>query len=284
MAHLEPFLRFVHERRDGLHCYVARADETDMPGPVWPGLWEQDYSDDAGLNPWCRYAINNADGEALAVWRALAWELTAGRSRSAIPTYYRDEAAQLREVGREAVQLVRWEYEVDVEQPEWLTADIGFVPARACVPLWPAADPWQREHAGFAGLFALASFRHLTDLALAVAGDATSEITLFALRDPGRTRLLASTLNQAHHPDLAEILQPGDIFVDLAVVHDLVPGGASYLTIKTPEATDKVDHLAEHFSETFRRYANTAGQVHTFDEFHSAIDALLAPPRSIGTS
>ncbi|MCZ7423623.1 hypothetical protein O7605_29365 [Verrucosispora sp. WMMA2121] len=205
MTDPELFLRFAHGRRDGLHCYVARADEADMPGPMWPGLWEQDYSDDVDLNPWCRYAINNDDGEALAVWRALAWELTAGRSRSAVPAYYRDEAAQLRGMNREAVQLVRWEYEVDVEQADWLTADIGFVPARACVPLRPMLDPWQREHAGFAGLFNVTSFRHLTDLALAVAGDATSEITLFALHDPGRANVLAATLNQAHRPDLTKI-------------------------------------------------------------------------------
>ncbi|WP_431728063.1 hypothetical protein [Verrucosispora sp. TAA-831] len=212
------------------------------------------------------------------MWRALTWELTAGRSRFAIPAYYRDEAAQLRSVGREAVRLVRWEYEVDVEQSEWLSADVGFVPARACVPLRPAPGLWQREHAGFAGLFTLASFRHLTDLALAVGGDATSEITLFALHDPGRTRLLASTLNQAHRPDLAEILQPGDIFVGLSVVQDLGAGAASYLTVKTPEATDKVEHLAWHFSEAFRRYANAASQIRTFDEFRSAIDDLLAQP------
>ncbi|WP_410809513.1 hypothetical protein [Micromonospora sp. 067-2] len=251
-----------------------------MPGPRWPGLWEQDYADDADLNPWSRYAINNDDGEALAVWRALTWELTAGRSRFAIPAYYRDEAARLRSMSREAVRLVRWEYEVDVEQHEWPIADVGFVPARACVPLPPALDPWQREHVGFAGLFDVASFRHLTDLALAVAGDATSEITVFALEDPDRCRLLASTLNQAHPPDLAEILQPGDIFVDLAVVHDLGAGAASYLTVKTLEAADEVGQLAEHFSEAFRHYAGRASQIRTFDEFNSAIDDLLAYPRA----
>nr|WP_230582377.1 hypothetical protein [Salinispora tropica] len=282
MADPEPFLRFAHKRRDGLHCYVVRADKADMPGPLWPGLWEQEYSDDADLNPWRRYVVNNNDGEALAVWRALAWEFTAGLSRFVIPTYYRDEAAQLQGIDRAAVQLVRWEYEVDLEQPEWLTADIGFVPARACVPLLP--DPWQREHAGFAGLFPVASFRHLTDLALAVAGDATSEITIFALQDPDRASMLASALNQAHHPELAEILHPGDILVDVAVVHDLGAGPASYLTIKTPEATDEVGHLAAHFSEAFRRYATQASQIRTFDEFHDAIDHLLAPPRRIGTT
>jgi hypothetical protein len=208
---LERFLRFEHEYRDGLHSYVIRADETDLPGPAWPGLWELDYPEEPDLNPWHRHAINNSDGEALAVWRALAWELTAGRSRFAIPAYYRDEAARFLGVDREAVRLVRWEYEVDVEQPEWLTADVGFVPARSCVPLRPAPDPWQWDHAGFAGLFELASFRHLTDLDLAVAGDASSELTLFALRDPGRADFLAAALNQADRPFLADILQPGDI-------------------------------------------------------------------------
>lgn len=118
MADPEPFLRFAHKRRDGLHCYVVRADKSDMPGPLWPGLWEQEYSDDADLNPWRRYVVNNNEGEALAVWRALAWEFTAGLSRFVIPTYYRDEAAQLQGIDRAAVQLVRWEYEVDLEQPE----------------------------------------------------------------------------------------------------------------------------------------------------------------------
>ena len=235
-------------------------------------MWEQDYSDDPSLNPWCRHAINNNDGEALAVWRALTWELTAGRRRFAIPAYYRD----LLGMNREAVQRVRWEYEVDTEQPEWLTADIGFVPARACVR--PAPDLWQRDHVGFAGLFELASYRHLTDLALAVAGDATSEITLFALRDQDRSHFLASALNQAPGPHLADILQPGDIFVDLTVVHDLGAGAASYLTIKAPEGIDDVKRLADHFSRAFRRYTKRISKIRTFDEFHTAIDDLLASP------
>jgi hypothetical protein len=280
---LEPFLRFEHEYREGLHCYVVRAEETGLPDPVWQGLWEQEYSDDADQNPWFRHAINNNDGEALAVWRALAWALTIGRSRFAIPAYYRDETAQRLGMTREAVRLVRWEYEVDVKEPEWLSADTGFVPARACIPLRPAPDPWQRDHAGFAGLFELQSFRHLTDLALAVGLDATSEITMFALRDPGRARSLASTLDRAHRPALTDILQPGDIFLDLAVIHDLGAGAASYFTVKTPEAIDEVDQLAERFSEAFRCYANRAGEIRTFGEFHTAIDDLLVPACNLGT-
>ncbi|MEU5941841.1 hypothetical protein ABZ807_22255 [Micromonospora sp. NPDC047548] len=278
MADPERFLRFEHQHRDGLHTYVIRADEADLPGPAWSGLWEQNYPEDPDINPWQRHGINNNDGEALAVWRALAWALTAGRSRFAIPTYYRDQAAQCLSVDRQTVQLVRWEYEVDVEQPECLSADVGFVPARACVSLWPAPDLWERRHAEFAGLFGLDSFRDFTNLDLAVAGDASSELTLFALSDPARAGFLAASLNQADRPYLADILQPGDIFVDLAVMHDLGIGASSYLTVKTSEATEKVGHLADHFSRSFRRYLDRVGQIRTFEEFHAAIDDLLAPP------
>ncbi|WP_239090885.1 hypothetical protein [Asanoa iriomotensis] len=282
MADPEGFLRFEYRRRDGLHCYVVRADEAGLPGPAWSGLWEQDYSEDRALNPWWRHGINNSDGEALAVWRALAWALTAGMTRFATPAYYRDEAAGLLGVDRETVRLVRWEYEVDLEQPDWLTADVGFVPARACVPLRPPPDPWERDHAGFAGLFELAGFQHLTDLDLAISGDATSELTLFALRGPDRADSLAAALNQNHRPRLADILQAGDIFVDLAVVRDLGAGPASYFTVKTPEATDDVDRLADHFSRSFRRYIERVRQIRTFDEFHTAIDSLLASPHTTG--
>ncbi|MEU8264820.1 hypothetical protein AB0C02_29915 [Micromonospora sp. NPDC048999] len=278
MADPERFLRFEHQHRGGLHSYVIRADEADLPGPAWSGLWEQDYPEDPGMNPWHRHGVNNNDGEALAVWRVLAWALTAGRSRFAIPAYYRDEAAQLLGVDRGAVQLVRWEYEVDVEQPEWHTADVGFVPARACVSRWPAADRWEHGHAEFAGLFGLGSFRDFTNLDLAVSGDASSEVTLFALSDPARAGFLAASLNQIDRPYLAEILQPGDIFVDLAVGHDRGTGASSYLTVKAAEATEVVGQLADHFSRAFRRYLDRVGQIRTFEEFHAAIDDLLAPP------
>jgi hypothetical protein len=77
------------------------------------------------------------------VWRAFAWALTASRTRLAIPAYYRDDAAQLLGLDRHAVPLIRWEYDVDVEQPEWTADDDGFASGRARVPLRPAPDAWK---------------------------------------------------------------------------------------------------------------------------------------------
>ncbi|MEU4624679.1 hypothetical protein AB0G04_32495 [Actinoplanes sp. NPDC023801] len=281
MADPERFLKFEHGYRDGLHYYRVAVDQSDLPSPVWPGLQKHGhYPEDPVLNPWHRHGINSCDGESLAVWRALTWALTAGRSRYVIPCYLRDEVAQCLGVDHKAIQLVRWEYEVDIELPDWETADYGFVPARTNSFLRPSEDTWDIDHVGFAGLFEVNTFRQLTDIDRVLAGDTCSELTVFALRRAGRRDSLAAALNQSDRPDLAAILEPGDIFVDMAVDREGGAFPASYFTVKAPDVTPQVDQLADHFSQAFRRYLNLVGQIHTLNDFHAAIDNLLAPPHT----
>ncbi len=273
------FLQFYHEYRDGLHSYIASANDEDLPPPAWPGLWEEQYPAERVDNPYHRWGINNSDGEALAVWRALAWALTGGRRRFAIPTYYRDEAAALLGLDRAATQLIRWEYQIDVEQSEWSDADKGFVPGRACVPIRPEPDPWQRAHRGFAGLFRLTAFEQLTALDQVVGFDASSEITLFGVTDtPERAGSLAAALNSIDRPTLTELLLPGEVFVDLAMVRDRGIGWTSYFAVQTTEPTDDVDRKAQHYRERFGRYHDQLSTIRTFEDFHVAIEQLLDPP------
>jgi hypothetical protein len=209
-----------------------------------------------------------------------AWAITDGTCRSAVPAYYRDEAAQLLGVDRTGIRLVRWEYEVNVELADPVAADVGFVPARACVPIRPQPDEWQRLHQGFAGLFALRTFGELTALEHAVRGDASSEITLFGFNAGAKSdNTLAGALDQPSRLHLQEILRPGDVFVDLAVVRDRFLGHTSYLTVKTTEPIDDRPHrLAEHYGTAFSRYVNSVDDTHTFEDFRDAMDTLLAPP------
>ena len=112
--------------------YVSTAGDDTLAGPLWSGL-QPPYALEPRANPWFRFGINNADGEDLAVWRALAWALTEGSERYALPTYDRDQVAAKMHVPRHEVVLVRWEYRIDVRQNTFGEADIGFVPAKACV-------------------------------------------------------------------------------------------------------------------------------------------------------
>lgn len=278
---MQQFLQFTYCQRDDLHTYTIVAGDEETPGPVWPGLY-QPFPEDRHLNPYWRHGINNYDGEALAVWRAVAWAITAGSHRFAIPVYYRDEAAAL--LGRSgATTMVRWEYRVDIEQSDPIVADRGFVPARACITFRPGGDQWQREHQGLAGLFAVRSFSELTALDLAVGNDARSEITLFGLGGGSAGApcfdALRDALNRRDRPHLAEILRAGEVFVDLTIARDRFVGNTSYLTVKTVEpAHELVFGLADHYRNAYHRYVTRVDQLRSLADFHDAIEDLLTPP------
>jgi hypothetical protein len=125
-----------------------------------------------------RGTVTESTTVAVSLWRALVWALIEGRNRYAIPCYHRDEVAQCLGLDRKATQLVRWEYEVDVELPDWGTADYGF--------LRPAGDTSDIDHVGFAGLFEVNSLQQLIDIDRVIACDNTSELTEFGHHDSGR--------------------------------------------------------------------------------------------------
>lgn len=226
---------FRHEMRAGLHVYVSTAGDDTLAGPLWSGL-QPPYALEPRANPWFRFGINNADGEDLAVWRALAWALTEGSERYALPTYDRDQVAAKMHVPRHEVVLVRWEYRIDVRQNTFGEADIGFVPAKACVRTHPSPDQWELEHRHEAGIFHLSSFADLTVIDVVLSTDVTSEISIFALHaGMRRAEQLIDVLRGTDRPQLAEALRRGDIFVDLAVVRDRFLGYTSYFTVASPD-------------------------------------------------
>jgi hypothetical protein len=140
-------------------------------------------------------------------------------------------------------------------------------------------DQWQLDHRGLAGLFTLHDFAALTALDFAVCMDSCSEIALFGLAPGGRrSHQLFDALNQPERPHLAEMLESGEVFVHLAVVRDRFLGWNSYLTVKTLEPTNAVYQLAKHYSIAFARYIDRLDEIRTLDDFHDAMEDLLAPP------
>jgi hypothetical protein len=269
------FLHFEHAVRDGLHTYTAVADST-LVCEVWSGL--QDLApypdDDPELNPMERFCIGNFAGERLAVWRAVAWAVTDGLHRCGIPHFARDAGAAAVGIDRELAQLLRWEYKIDVED-----GDLGFLPARTSVRIHPPPDQWEIDHGGFAGLFPLSSFDDLTGLDGAVFPDNCAQLTVWGLNGPHRFRELAAALNTPDRPVLADVLEPGDMFVTLATVRD--SGWRTWsnsLTVKTSEETDAVDRVAEHYTAAYRRYLDRLDGLHTLADFRSAAEELLAMP------
>lgn len=150
----------------------------------WPGLF-QEWSQ--GPTPFTEYAVNNNNMEEMAVYLGLAWRLTAGLARYAIPTYYRDDAAEA--LGREPV-MVDWEYEIEAEDPHTVL-DNGFVPGRSTAD---GHTPKSWENANRAGLFELSAPRDLVRLLRAVLLDATAEISSSVLPPAPTVRQTLSPL------------------------------------------------------------------------------------------
>ena len=219
------------------------------------------------------FCISNVAGERLAVWRAVAWSVTDGLRRCGIPQWDRDGAALGLGIGREALRLVRWEYEFDV-----VDGDLGFVPAAACVRTSPPPDQWEIDHGGFAGLFPLASFDDLTRLDGAIFTNNRAHVTVFGL-DGDRFDALADALNAQERPVLADILRPGEMFVSLATVRDAwMTNWINRLTVKTVIETDLVYRVAAHYSTAYQRYLSGLDGMRTLADFRSAAAQLLALP------
>lgn len=105
---MDPLLDFETSADGEIVWHVVMAsDDTDL-GPLWHGLWEGPWpEEESGLSPWHRFAINNQDGEVLALWRAFGWAMTSAPLRVAIPRYDRDQVARCLRMPREDVSLVR---------------------------------------------------------------------------------------------------------------------------------------------------------------------------------
>ncbi|UAL29580.1 hypothetical protein K8W59_17825 [Nocardioides rotundus] len=269
---------FEHFRADGLNWHVMHASDMDIVEPLWSGLWELGYGDDPRLNPFLRFGINNGEGEWLAVWRALAWVMTAGTNRVGLPAYYRDDAARNLGVDRTKATLIPWEYEVDLEKSTFTEANIRFIRARSAVHINPPPTEWEYDHRRLAGLVDLATFGDLTQLELAGGFDATSEISLFGVAG-GDSQSLGSRLNTVQTPMLSEVLDDRDVFADLSVTRDRFPDTHSYFAFAShQDLTAPLLEKSNRFEAQWATYRRDYSSFTTLEDFADGVERLLCMP------
>ncbi|MCX5248925.1 hypothetical protein OG895_27515 [Streptomyces sp. NBC_00201] len=257
-------LDFQASRTLGMNVYRYIPGTESAVTRHWPGLF-QEWSQ--GPTPFTEYAVNNNNMEEMAVYLGLAWRLTAGLARYAIPTYYRDDAAEA--LGREPV-MVDWEYEIEAEDPHTVL-DNGFVPGRSTAD---GHTPKSWENANRAGLFELSAPRDLVRLLRAVLLDATAEISLFGVA-PGadrQTDLVASLCDSAR-PSLPSVLRDEDVFVDLTIGSDV--GYYDAITVASPTDLQlRIDALAIDYATRIEAYQNSLDDLSDMTAFLRAIREL----------
>jgi hypothetical protein len=239
-------IRFDSEHLGGLHRYSYLPGEDVPLDDPWSGLFEEWAEIDR--TPMTEFAVNNVNCEEVAVYLGLLWRLTEGGHRFAIPSYYRDEAARL--VGRDP-WFVDWQYNVEPGAVDVDERDQGFVPGRACVPFRPEPTSWQREHAGHAGLFELRSPGDLVAMLRATIADSAAEVTVFAVQDGKR---LVDGLTGDGRPELADLLQPGDVFADLVIGVD-EPYSDSIIVMAPEDLTARITEVVVHAERRIAEYS-----------------------------
>ncbi|MFE6553023.1 hypothetical protein ACFVHS_32160 [Streptomyces sp. NPDC057746] len=256
-------LHFQASQTQGLNVYRYLPGREAAVTQHWPGLFQEW---PPGPTPFTEYAVNN-NMEEMAVYLGLAWRLTAGLSRYAIPAYYRDDAEEA--LDREPV-LVDWEYEIEAEDPHTVR-DNGFVPGRSTADR-RKPDSWGNTDR--AGLFKLSTPRDLVRLLHAVLLDATSEINLFGIA-PGsdrRTELVAS-LSGSERPSLRSVLREADVFVDLTIGSDV--GYFDAITVASPaDLRLRIDTLAIDFAQRIEAYKSRLDNLPDMRAFLRAVREL----------
>jgi len=288
-----PF-RFVKSIEDGLHTYRYCAED----GPFersWLGLEVgSDWSEAAATHstPLDVWAVGSA-GEEVALYLAFAWRISAGTQglpnfrRFVIPRFHR--VAGMYAAG-EPYAMVNWEHQVDELGTNTNDCAIrGFVPARSLVRLGPEPGPWERENADRAGLFEVFTFAQLKTM-MRMLDDATATINLFAPRDERldrgtrttpRSLLLAQRLMADGRPRMADLLEPGELFIDLTVGFD--PGYTDMLVIQSPvQIEDRLDPLVAEYETAIERYERELDSIASVAEFNQRLGQLVGiePPQS----
>ncbi|WP_105970708.1 hypothetical protein [Streptomyces geranii] len=257
-------LHFQYAPEQGINVYRYLPGAQTAVTRHWPGLF-QDWPPEP--TPFTEYAVNNNNTEEVAVYTGLVWRLTAGLARYAIPSYYREEAAQT--LGREPI-LVDWEYEIEAEVPHEVR-DNGFVPGQSTAA---GLRPTTWKDTNRAGLFNLSTPRDLVRLLQAVLLDASSEITVFAITPgPARLKDLVTALSGPSRPSLPSVIRDTEIFVDLTIGSDV----DYYDAITVASHTDlqpRLDELANDFARRIEAFEERADSLPDVAAFLGAVPEL----------
>jgi hypothetical protein len=240
-------LRFTNAFLDGLHvCELVSGDEP-LVGHVGP---ERFLEPPRGTSPWSRIFSWPADR---VVYLAFVGALVGKRCCLGLATDARRVAPALGRPGEPA----GWRYWVDeTERPG--DRDMAFLPA---------------DHAA---LFDVNGFRDLVTL-LAYEG----KMTLFATA-PERRVAIARALRGEEKPEVAVLLGPGDLFVDVVFGDDL--NDYDSILVKSPEPiAETVDAVAEELSRRIAGYRAEVIQASSRREYLAALGRLAGlPPRGQG--
>ncbi len=257
---------FEQERRDGLQL-IRWLGDPEISGWRRDDLWGPGTPRFVG-----EYRMFGSAGLLYPALLGLVWRLTSGLARFVLPEF--DGVSNCERLGR-PYDLVRWEYGIEWERPDWASRDRGFVVAESHRTL-PAARPGEPPaHDRFEGsaLTRVATWTEL--MSIIPLGDQANTTCLFAITsdEQAHARLL-STLRAEEPPSLGTVVAAeDDVFAVITQEEEEL--GLSSVMVAGHERLGSSFHAeADRLARRLDAYRAATAAARTLEEWSAAVDQL----------
>ena len=202
----------------------------------------------------------------------LVWRLTAGLARFALPVY--DGVSNCERDGR-PYELVRWEYGIEWDEPDWPSRDRGFVLAQSSRTLpgpRPGGPPIFERIEG-AALTRVATWPDLMSVIPLL--DAANTTCLFAITpDQHAYARLLSVLRAEQPPELETVLATADDMFAVITQEEEELRLSSLIIAGRERLRSSFRAEAEQLAHRLDAYLAATAAARTLEEWSTAVDRL----------
>lgn len=236
----------------------------------WNGLDYDMFYKDETKSPHNNFGMSNGLREDNIIYSSILWRLLKGKNSFGIPNYYKN--APWKTLLKD-FDFILWEYDIEYDNYMTRPKDNGFVKGRSCILLYREPNEWQSKHKDYAGLFKIGTYNDIIGLELAVFGDVSSEISFFGLVNNDKEYLI-DKLTDKNRPELKDILNQHDIFINLLIGHDM--GYYASLSVYSREdISEQINRVSAEIYSKCIAYEDKVYRINTIDEFINEIKKII---------
>ena len=257
---------FEQEQRDGVQL-IRWLGDPEITGWRREELWGPDTPRFVA-----DYRMFGSAGLLYPALLGLVWRLTAGLARFALPEF--DGVSNCERLGR-PYELVRWEYGIESDRPDWPARDRGFVAAESHRTLpgpQPGGPPIFERFEG-AALTRVSTWLDL--MSILPLGDAANTTCVFAITpdERGHARLL-SVLRADQPPTLETVVATEDDVVAVITQEEEELGLSSVVIAGRERLRSSFQGEAEQLVDRLDAYLAATAAARTLEEWCAAVDQL----------
>lgn len=271
-------LQFISKTKDGIKEYhLAATEEKWLEKTIWKNkkefyqtLVENSYGDETQFQHLLQnFAYNNTHEENIFIYESLIWDLIKDKKIFIIINF---RAASFLMSNDLKYDKVNWEYQIihqdDLEGNKILFFDNGFIEAETG-PIKPPTPRWNNKDEDKTALFEIKDLKTFLRVIASIVMDDFSSINLFCFSENQKEKLI-SMLTDEDEPNLEDILDDGDLFINLFLGGD--EGYKDYILIKSKSNfSEKLNQITNKLNQAGKFYEEELDDIDSFEKLVNLI-------------